>query len=151
MKLRLWSDLYLIQGRYIVFMGITIKTSSLNDFKWPRCNTHPYMAAYLSCPTGSSRQGESSLPSFCLSITRVPAQLTNRVSALRRKFLPATSSFFVTSLLIQTLALQHLSADASCNGHGCFVFRELTPPFGQLLPDAGYLQASLMHYSPRPL
>ena len=31
MKLRLWNDLYLIQGRYIVLMGIPNKTSSLND------------------------------------------------------------------------------------------------------------------------
>ena len=28
MKLRLWSDLYLIQGRYIVIMGAPNKTSS---------------------------------------------------------------------------------------------------------------------------
>lgn len=29
MELRLWSDLYLIQGRYIVIMGTPNKTSSL--------------------------------------------------------------------------------------------------------------------------
>lgn len=30
-ELRLWSDLYLIKGRYIVVLGIPSKTSSLND------------------------------------------------------------------------------------------------------------------------
>ena len=151
MMLRLWSDLYLIQGRYIVLMGIPNKTSSLNNFKWPRCNTHPYMAAHLSCPTGSSQQ-RGVLTSFVLPIHNQGASSANQQGhALWSKFLPATSSFFVTTLLIQTLALQHLSADASCNGHGCFVFWELMLLFGQLLPDAGYLQASLMHHSLRPL
>ena len=150
MMLRLWSDLYLIQGRYIVLMGIPNKTSSLNDFKWPRCNTHPYMAAHLSCPTGSSHKGV--LTSFVLPIHNQGASLAiHQGHALRRKFLPATSSFFVTTLLIQTLALQHLAADASCNGHGCFSLSGLMPPFGQLLPDAGYLRASLMHHSLRLL
>ena len=151
MKLRLWSDLYLIQGRYIVFMGIPIKTSSLNDFKWPRCNTHPYMAAHLSCPTGSSQQG-GVLTSFVLPIHNQGASSAiHQGRALRRRFLPATSSFFVTTLLIQTLALQHLPVDASCNGHGCFVFRKLMLPFGQPLPDAGYRRAFLMHHSLRLL
>ena len=124
MQLRLWSDLYLIQGRYIVFMGIPNKTSSPSDFKWPRCNTHPYMAATLSCPTGSSPWGV--LTSFVLPIHNQGASSANQQGhALRRKFLPATSSFFVTTLPIQTLALQHLTADASCNGHGCFFLSEL--------------------------
>ena len=39
--------------------------------------------------------------------------------ALWRKFLPATSSFFVLSSLIQTLRLQHLSVDTSYNHYGC--------------------------------
>ena len=132
-------------------MGIPNKTSSPNEFKWPRCNTHPYMAAHLSCPTGSSQQG-GVLTSFVLPIHNQGASLAiHQGHALRRRFLPATSSFFVTTLLIQTLALQHLSADASCNDHDCFIFRELMPPFGRLLPDAGYLRASWMHHSLRLL
>lgn len=43
--------------------------------------------------------GGASLPSFCLSITRAPAYLQGH--ALWRKFLLATSSFFVLSLLIK--------------------------------------------------
>ena len=63
---------------------------------------------------------------FVLPIHNQGASSANQQGhALRRKFLPATSSFFVTTLLIQALALQHLSADASCNGHGCFVFESL--------------------------
>lgn len=87
--------------------------------------THPYMAAHLSCPTGSSRQGES-LTSFVLPDHNQGADLALlQGHALWRKFLPATSSLFVTTLLIQTLALQHLPVDAPCNVHGCFVSWEL--------------------------
>ena len=81
--------------------------------------THPYMAAHLSCPTGSSSLRRV-LTSFVLPVHNQGASLAiHQGLALRRKFLPATSSFFVLSLLIQTLRLQHLSVDASCNHYGC--------------------------------
>ena len=137
-------------GQIYSVYGYTNYNVITKRYKWPRCNTHPYMAATLSCPTGSSPWGV--LTSFVLPIHNQGASSANQQGhALRRKFLPATSSFFVTTLLIQTLALQHLTVDASCNGHGCFVLWELKLPFGQLLPDAGYLQASLMHHSQRLL
>lgn len=81
--------------------------------------THPYMAAHLSCPTGSSSL-RWVLTSFVLPVHNQGASLaTHQGHALWRKSLPATSSFFVLSLLIQTLRLQHLSVDASCNHYGC--------------------------------
>lgn len=81
--------------------------------------THPYMAAHLSCPTGSSSLRRV-LTSFVLPVHNQGASLAYlQGHALWRKFLPATSSFFVLSLLIQTLRLQHLSVDASCNHYGC--------------------------------
>jgi len=95
-------------------MGTPIKTSSLSALN----GLDVYPSLYGSLPLMSNRFPvfrRTSLPSFCLSITRVPAQLFIRVIALRRELLPATSSFFVLSLLIQTLSLQHLSVDASCN------------------------------------
>ena len=101
-------------------MGTPIKTSSL--FALNGLDVYPSL--YGSLPLMSNRiipTRESSLPSFCLSITRVPAQLFIRVIALRRKLLPATSSFFVLSLLIQTLSSQHLPVDAFCNNYGCFI------------------------------
>lgn len=83
--------------------------------------THPYMAAHLSCPTGSSSL-RWVLTSFVLPVHNQGASLAiHQGHALWRRFLPATSSFFVLSLLIQTLLLQHLSADASCNSYGCFI------------------------------
>ena len=81
--------------------------------------THPYMAAHLSCPTGSS-SFRWVLTSFVLPVHNQGASLaTIQGHALWFNFLPATSSFFVLSLLIQTLRLQHLSADAYCNHYGC--------------------------------
>ena len=81
--------------------------------------THPYMAAHLSCPTGSSSL-RWVLTSFVLPVHNQGASLaTIQGHALWFNFLPATSSFFVLSLLIQTLRLQHLSADAYCNHYGC--------------------------------
>lgn len=81
--------------------------------------THPYMAAHLSCPTGSS-SFRWVLTSFVLPVHNQGASLaTIQGHALWFNFLPATSSFFVFSLLIQTLRLQHLSADAYCNHYGC--------------------------------
>lgn len=81
--------------------------------------THPYMAAHLSCPTGSSSLRRV-LTSFVLPVHNQGASLAYlQGHALWRKFLPATSSFFVLSLLIQTLRLQHLSVDVSCNHYGC--------------------------------
>ena len=83
--------------------------------------THPYMAAHLSCPTGSSSL-RWVLTSFVLPVHNQGASLAiHQGHALWRRFLPATSSFFVLSSLIQTLLLQHLSADASCNYYGCFI------------------------------
>ena len=80
--------------------------------------THPYMAAHLSCPTGSSSL-RWVLTSFILPVHNQGASLAiHQGHSLRRKFLPATSSFFVLSSLIQTLRLQHLSVDASYNHYG---------------------------------
>lgn len=120
MELRLWSDLYLIQGRYIVIMGTPNKTSSL--FVLNGLDVYPSLyAAHLSCPTGSSSL-RWVLTSFVLPVHNQGASLAiYQDQALWRKFLPATSSFFVLSLLIQTLLLQHLSVDASCNHYGCFI------------------------------
>ena len=117
-ELRLWSDLYLIQGRYTVIMGTPNKTSSLSILNgldvYP-----PYMAAHLSYPTGASSLRRV-LTSFVMPVHNQGASLAYlQGHALWRKFLPATSSFFVLSLLIQTLRLQHLSVDASCNHYGC--------------------------------
>ena len=122
MELRLWSDLYLIQGRYIVIMGTPNKTSSLSALN----GLDVYPSLYGSLPLMSNRIILLAVgPHFLLSAfpePGVPAQLFIRVFALRRVLLPATSSFFVLSLLIQTLSLQHLSADAFCNNYGCFIF-----------------------------
>lgn len=122
MELRLWSDLYLIQGRYIVIMGTPNKTSSL--FVLNGLDVYPSL--YGSSPLMSNRiiPLRRVLTSFVLPIHNQGASLAiHQGHALRRKFLPATSSFFVLSLLIQTLLLQHLSVDASCNHHGCFILR----------------------------
>ena len=81
--------------------------------------THPYMAAHLSCPTGSSSL-RWILTFFVLPVHNQGASLaTHQGHALWRKFLPTTSSFFVLSLLIQTLRLHYLSANASCNHYCC--------------------------------
>ena len=118
MELRLWSDLYLIQGRYIVIMGTPNKTSSL--FVLNGLDVYPSL--YGSSPLMSNRiiRFVRVLTSFVLPVHNQGASLAyNQGHALWRKFLPATSSFFVLSSLIQTLRLQHLSADAPCNRYGC--------------------------------
>jgi hypothetical protein len=46
-----WSDLYLIQGRYIVIMGTPIKASSLNDLN----GLDVYPSLYGSSPLMSNR------------------------------------------------------------------------------------------------
>jgi len=51
MKLRLWSDLYLIQGRYIVIMGAPNKTSSLSVLN----GLDLYPSLYGSSPLMSNR------------------------------------------------------------------------------------------------
>ena len=51
MLLRLWSDLYLLQGRYIVIMGTPIKASSLNDLN----GLDVYPSLYGSLPLMSNR------------------------------------------------------------------------------------------------
>ena len=51
MLLRLWRDLYLIQGRYIVIMGTPIKASSLNDLN----GLDVYPSLYGSLPLMSNR------------------------------------------------------------------------------------------------
>lgn len=121
MELRLWSDLYLIQGRYIVIMGTPNKTSSL--FVLNGLDVYPSL--YGSSPLMSNRiiLLTAGLTSFVLPVHNQGASLAiHQGHALWRRFPPATSSFFVLSLLIQTLLLQHLSADASCNSYGCFIF-----------------------------
>ena len=131
-------------------MGTPNKTS----FDYDLNGLDVYPSLYGSSPLMSNRiiPTRGVLTSFVLPIHNQGASSANQQGhALRRKFLPATSSFFVTTLLIQTLALQHLSADASRNGHGCFIFWEIMPPFGQQLPDVGYLLASLMRHSLRLL
>ena len=45
----------------------------------------------------------------------------HQVHALCKRFLPATSSFFVPLSLFQTFLLNHLLVDASCNYYGCFI------------------------------
>ena len=120
MKLWLWSDLYLIQGRYIVIMGTPNKTSSL--FVLNGLDVYPSL--YGSSPLMSNRiiRLIRVLTSFVLPVHNQGASSAYfQGHALWRRFLPATSSFFVLSSLIQTLGLQHLSADASCNHHGCSV------------------------------
>ena len=120
MKLRLWSDLYLIQGRYIVIMGTPNKTSSL--FVLNGLDVYPSL--YGSSPLMSNRiiLLAGVLTSFVLPVHNQGASLAiHQGHALWRRFLPATSSFFALSSLIQTLLLQHLPVDASCNHYGCFV------------------------------
>lgn len=51
MELRLWSDLYLIQGRYIVIMGAPNKTSSLSVLN----GLDVYPSLYGSSPLMSNR------------------------------------------------------------------------------------------------
>lgn len=51
MELRLWSDLYLIQGRYIVIMGTPNKTSSLSVLN----GLDVYPSLYGSSPLMSNR------------------------------------------------------------------------------------------------
>ena len=51
MKRWLWSDLYLIQGRYIVIMGTPNKTSSLYDLN----GLDVYPSLYGSLPLMSNR------------------------------------------------------------------------------------------------
>ena len=121
MELRLWSDLYLIQGRYIVIMDAPNKTSSLSVLN----GLDVYPSLYGSSPLMSNRiiLLTGVLTSFVLPVHNQGASLaTHQGHALWRKSLPATSSFFVLSLLIQTLRLQHLSVDASCNHYGCSLF-----------------------------
>lgn len=120
MKLRLWSELYLIQGRYIVTMGTPNKTSSL--FVLNGLDVYPSL--YGSSPLMSNRiiLLAVDLTSFVLPVHNQSASLaTNQGHALWKKFLPATSSFFVLSLLIQWLLLQHLAVDTSCNHYGAFI------------------------------
>ena len=108
----IWKCFLLIYGN-IPFLKLGI---FLSDF-WEK-----HLTKYnLSCPTGSSSL-RWVLTSFVLPVHNQGASLAiYQDQALWRKFLPATSSFFVLSLLIQTLLLQHLSVDASCNHYGCFI------------------------------
>ena len=120
MELGLWSDLYLIQGRYIVIMGTPNKTSSLFILN----GLDVYPSLYGSSPLMSNRiiPTRGVLTSFVLPVHNQGASSANQQGhALRKEFLPATSSFFVLSLLNQTLLLQHLSVDASCNHYDCYI------------------------------
>lgn len=119
MELWLWSVLYLIQGRYIIIIGTPNKTSSLFILN----GLDVYPSLYGSSPLMSNRIILLAVvPHFLvLPVHNQSARLANYQGfALWRKFLPAANSFFVLSLLIQTLLLQHLSVDASCNHYGCF-------------------------------
>lgn len=105
--------------------------------------THPYMAAHLSCPTESSSL-QRVLTSFVLPVHNQSARLViHQGLALRRKFLPATSSFFVLSLLIyhsdysifrRTLPVIIMVV----------LYYSFTQPLAAL-PDVGCLPTSLMH------
>ena len=133
MELRLWSDLYLIQGRYIVIMGTPNKTSSLSVIN----GLDVYPSLYGSSPLMSNRiiRFVRVLTSFVLPVHNQGASSAiHQGHALWRRFLPATSSFFVLSSLIQTLGLQHLSVDASCNRHGCSVTFRSYAAFGIAVP-----------------
>ena len=107
--------------------------------------THPYMAAHLSCPTGSSSLRRV-LTSFVLPVHNQGASLAiHQGHALWRKFLPATSSFFVLSLLIK-------HSDYSTFRRTLPViimvvlYYSVTQPLTALL-DVGYLPTFLMHHN----
>ena len=133
MELRLWSDLYLIQGRYIIIMGTPNKTSSLSVLN----GLDVYPSLYGSSPLMSNRiiRFFRVLTSFVLPVHNQGASSAiHQGHALWRRFLPATSSFFVLSSLIQTLGSQHLTVDAPCNLYGCSVTSGLYAAFGIVLP-----------------
>ena len=99
-------------------MGAPNKTSSL--FVLNGLDVYPSL--YGSSPLMSNRIILLTVgpTSFVLPVHNRGAGLAiHQVHALWRKFLLATSSFFVLSSLIQTLRLQHLSVDASYNHYGC--------------------------------
>ena len=99
-------------------MGTPNKASSLSVLN----GFDVYPSLYGSSPLMSNRIILLAVgpTSFVLPVHNQGASLaTIQGHALWFNFLPATSSFFVLSLLIQTLRLQHLSADAYCNHYGC--------------------------------
>lgn len=118
-------------------MGTPNKTSSL--FVLNGLDVYPSL--YGSSPLMSNRiiSLRWILTSFALPVHNQGASLAiHQGHTLRRKFLPATSSFFVLSLLIQALRLQHLSADVSCNHYDLLYFSVIQPL--ATLPDVGYLK-----------
>ena len=116
MMMRLWSDLYLIQGRYIVFVGTPNKTSSL-----PVLNgLDVYPSLYGSSPLMSNRiiplpEG----PHFLRSACPYPeCRISFLSGSCPLEIIPASYQLILCTFITvpYTFALlQHLSADASCN------------------------------------
>lgn len=81
--------------------------------------THPYMAAHLSCPTGSSSL-RWVLTSFVLPVHNRGRQLSLFTGSCPLVKIPAGYQLILCTFITdQTLQLQHLSVDASCNHYGC--------------------------------
>jgi hypothetical protein len=101
MKLRLWSDLYLIQGRYIVIMGTPIKASSLNDLN----GLDVYPSLYGSLPLMSNRfpRLSTDLTSFVLPSHNQGVGLAFKQDHCPQEKIPTDYQLiFCTSLLILT-------------------------------------------------
>lgn len=116
MLLRLWSDLYLIQGRYIVFMGTPNKTSSLSILN----GLDVYPSLYGSSPLMSNRifPLRRVLTSFVLPVHNLGAGNSSLTGSCPLKIIPASYQLILCTFITvpNTLALlQHLSVDASCN------------------------------------
>ena len=99
MMLRLWSDLYLIQGRYIVIMGTPIKASSLNDLN----GLDVYPSLYGSSPLMSNRiiPARGVLTSFVLPIHNQGASSANQQGQSPPEKIPAGYQLTLCLLLIQ--------------------------------------------------
>ena len=150
MMLRLWSDLYLIQGRYIVIMGTPIKASSLNDLN----GLDVYPSLYGSSPLMSNRiiPARGVLTTFVLPVHNQGVGLAFKQDHCPQGKIPTDYQLILCNYTTDpNTCITAPFGGRSCNGHGCFVCWKLMLPFGQLLPDAGYLRASLMHHSLRLL
>ena len=100
MELRL--GVILPSGQIYSNNGSPNKTSSLFRFKWPRCIPIPIWQ--LTSHVQQEYPPYVGPRFFVLPVHNQGASLAiYQGQALWRKFLPATSSFFVLSLLIQTL------------------------------------------------
>lgn len=79
--------------------------------------THPYMAAHLSCPTGSSPLRRV-LTSFVLPVHNQGAGNSSLTGSCPLEIIPASYQLILCTFITvpNTLALlQHLAVDASCN------------------------------------